>query len=425
MRRLYHQFYLAIVASLLLVVFVAGALWRFAPIPSEEAFEIAGELVAGHLPPAGADAAEQQKAIDRLHERLHIDLALFDDARRPIAAAGSPLPPPRARREGGGWLGWRGGPRWVVRLPDGRWVVARPPVHRARPVLGLIGFLGTIALAVAACAYPLVRRLTGRLERLQEGVESLGAGDLKARVKVEGRDEVASLAQSFNAAAARIEQLVGAHKLLLANTSHELRTPLARIRLAVELFKGEADPARKRELERDIAELDALIEQILLLSRLQALPAPEERESVDLLALAAEEAARYAQCAVAGEPVFVRGDAALLRRMLRNLLDNAQRHGIAPIAVEVRPSEGQAVLTVCDRGAGVAANEQERVFLPFHRAANKAEGGTGLGLTLVRQIARQHGGDAAWVASGERSATIRVILPAEALRPSERLGTAR
>ena len=85
--------------------------------------------------------------------------------------------------------------------------------------MGIIAFLGTIALLVAVSAYPLVRGLTRRIERLQAGVEQLGGGDLKARVEVKGRDEVALLAASFNRAAERIEQLVGAHKMLLANAS--------------------------------------------------------------------------------------------------------------------------------------------------------------------------------------------------------------
>src|SRR5205807_5339212 len=126
---------------------------------------------------------------------------------------------------------------WSVRLPDGRWLVGRIPTRHRHPALALVGFLGAIALAVGLGAFPVVRRLTRRLERLQAGVESLGAGDLSARVKVEGRDEVAHLAASFNGAAARIENLVGAHKMLLANASHELRTPLARIRLGIELLE--------------------------------------------------------------------------------------------------------------------------------------------------------------------------------------------
>ena len=190
-----------------------------------------------------------------------------------------------------------------------------------------------IALVVAICAYPIVRRLTRRLERLQAGVESLGAGELSARGEVEGRDEVARLAESFNSSAARIEELVSAHKMLLANTSHELRTPLSRIRLGIEFLKGGADPARKAALEKDIAELDGLIEQILLFSRLEATKGVETTEDIDLLALAAEEAARYEHCSVTGIPVVATGNRALLRRMVRNLLDNAERHGAPPIRV--------------------------------------------------------------------------------------------
>ena len=131
-------------------------------------------------------------------------------------------------------------------------------------------FLGGIALAVALAAYPVVRGLTRRLERLQTGVDTLGAGNLSARVSVEGKDEVARLAESFNRAAARIEELMGAHRMLLANASHELRTPLSRIRLGIELLQQTHDPKYKAALERDIAELDLLIDEILLTSRLGA-----------------------------------------------------------------------------------------------------------------------------------------------------------
>jgi signal transduction histidine kinase len=261
------------------------------------------------------------------------------------------------------------------------------------------------------CAYPLVRRLTRRLERLQAGVEQLGAGDLSARVKVEGKDEVARLAESFNRSAERIEDLVGSHRLMLANASHELRTPLSRIRLGVELMKETADPRRKADLERDIAELDQLIDEILLSSRLDAVKALDMREEVDLLALAAEEGARYERCSVAGEPVVVRGDRALLRRMLRNLIENGQRHGTPPVEVEVGRDGARGAVTVSDRGPGVAASERERVFSPFSRAAGR-NAGTGLGLTLVRQIARRHGGDAEWVGAPGRPSAIRVTLPA-------------
>jgi methyl-accepting chemotaxis protein len=139
--------------------------------------------------------------------------------------------------------------------------MARFPLRQRPSALVLATFLGAIAIVVAVGAGPVVRRLTRRLERLQRGVESLGAGDLRARVRVEGRDEVARLAQSFNQAAARIESLVDAHKMLLANASHELRPRLTRISLGLELVG--APPERKLELERNIAELDQLVDEIL------------------------------------------------------------------------------------------------------------------------------------------------------------------
>jgi signal transduction histidine kinase len=243
-------------------------------------------------------------------------------------------------------------------------------------------------------------------------VESRGAGDLNARVKVEGKDEVARLAASFNRAAARIEELVGAHRMLLANTSHELRTPLARIRLGIELMEAAPDAKRKADLEKDIAELDALIDEILLSSRLDAVSSIGVMEDVDLLAVAAEEAARYEACSVSGEPALVRGDGMLLRRMVRNLIDNAEQHGVAPIAVDVRAAAGQVAILVSDHGPGIAAEHREHIFAPFYRGAGRtAATGTGLGLTLVRQIARQHGGDAIWTLTAAGLNAIRVSMP--------------
>ncbi len=184
------------------------------------------------------------------------------------------------------------GAAWSLHLPDGRWFVVRAsPRHRA-PFVGLLFMLGSIALAVAVAAYPVVRGLTRRLERLQTGVETLGAGNLAARVKVEGRDEVARLADAFNRSAARIEELVNAHRMLLAHASHELRTPLSRLRLAIELYAKTGELKFKDQIERDIVELDALVDEILLSSRLSAHPALQTVEEVDLLAIAAEECAR-------------------------------------------------------------------------------------------------------------------------------------
>jgi signal transduction histidine kinase len=262
--------------------------------------------------------------------------------------------------------------------------------------------LALLGAAIGVAAYPIARQLTRRLERLQRGVESLGAGDLSSRVAVEGRDEVARLAGSFNKAAGQIEQLVRAHQALLANASHELRTPLARIRLAIELLKGSADAKSKAGLEQDIAELDWLVDEILLASRLDAIQDAQKPEEIDLLALAAEESSRYDDVHLEGTPTSVRGDARLLRRLLRNLLENAKRHGAPPTQVRVTRADGTAVVTVWDNGPGPLESEFEQVFKPFYRSSSSRTGvGTGLGLALVRQIAQRHGGDARCVTADD------------------------
>jgi signal transduction histidine kinase len=414
MRKLYVRIYFALLASLAVFALAAGLLWRAfgEEGPWNQAYEVAATLAQNALPPVGAPKTEQQAALEKLAANLRADIALFAPDRSQLAAVGAPLPVPEAGRERGGWIHRGGGPAFTVRLPDGRWLEARAPHGHRHAPYGLFLVLALLALAVGVCAYPVVRRLTSRLERLQAGVESLGAGELSARVKVEGSDEVARLAESFNRAAGRIEELVGAHKTLLANASHELRTPLARIRMAVELMKERADPVRKAGLEQDIAELDALIDEILLASRLDAVKELDTDEEMDLLALAAEECARYDDTQLDGEPVTVRGDPRLLRRMIRNLLENAKRHGALPIQVRLSRTGGSVELAVCDRGPGVPESERERVFDPFYRRTGSGEiAGAGLGLALVRQIARRHGGEARCAPQNGQGSCFIVVLP--------------
>jgi signal transduction histidine kinase len=395
MRRLYQKIYLVFLASLLAVVVVAGLFWRLGPAnsPYSQMLQMAGELVLASLPPADAPPQSQQLALERLGQHLRADLALFDANLAPIAAAGRALPQPSRESANGGWLHGRGRPAWSFQLPDGRWLVARMPLRTAGPIYGLAFFMAAMAIAIAVFAFPVVRGLTKRIERLQAGVETLGAGNLATRVAVEGRDEVAGLAASFNRAAARIEELVGAHRLLLANASHELRTPLSRIRLGIELYEAKQDAKTKADLAQDIAELDDLIEEILLASRLDIARAPTATEEIDLLALVAEECARYDDCTLDGERITTMGDRRLLRRLVRNLLDNAQRHGKPPVRVELRRDGAYAALSVIDAGDGVPTSERDHVFLPFYRLGGDRKG-SGLGLALVRQIARLHGGDA-------------------------------
>src|SRR5262249_38318025 len=163
------------------------------------------------------------------------DLALYSADRRLMAAAGAPLPTPLPEWAHSRWLPSPiHGLAAALHLRDGRWLILRRR-YLPRPMAEIHGLL--MFLVAAAIGTHLVsRRIPRRLERLKSRVESLGGGDLSARVDVEGRDEVADLARSFNRAAERIERLVQAQRTVLAGASHELRSPLARIRMATELL---------------------------------------------------------------------------------------------------------------------------------------------------------------------------------------------
>ena len=286
-------------------------------------------------------------------------------------------------------------------------------VGRGPHLPGLVVMLALIAAVVAIGAYPVVRRLTRRLERLQDSVQAWGDGQFATRVPVEGGDEIARLAASFNQAAARIETLVAAQKSLLANASHELRSPLARIRMAAELMAEHAPPAIGIELRRNVAELDQLIDEVLLASRLDvASPAARVLEELDLAAIVAEECARV-NASLETQALTITGEPKLLRRMVRNLLENAVRYGAgSQITVRLAGTGDALCLDVCDGGPGIPEPERERIFEPFYRiaGASEAAGGVGLGLALVRQIARRHGGDALCLPGGP-GACLRVTLP--------------
>ena len=248
-------------------------------------------------------------------------------------------------------------------------------------------------------------------------MERWGQGALATRVEVQGKDEVAFLAMRFNDAAARVEALMQAHKTLLANASHELRSPLTRIRMGLELGGASgASSAQRLEIERNITELDELIGEILLASRLDQPDADlGTAELIDLTGLVAEACAQSG-AQLEAQAVRVSGMPKLLRRLVRNLLDNARRYSAGEVSVSLAQQGTQAVLRVCDQGPGVPEALRERIFEPFYRlpGASERDGGVGLGLALVRSIALRHDGSVACVAPSPRNhagACFEVRLP--------------
>ena len=412
-----------------------------------------GDLIQRSLPAAAAPPDVQAEALRDWSQRLRVPMALEDEQGHRIAASESFI-----RREGDKQLMHVA--IYQIKLDDGRSLyvmrpnMLKPPSsdptappdddigglgaerHPAAnegrgpppflfpgmprgvsPGLSLLALLVVLFLAIAVGAYPFIRRLTRRLEALKRGVEAFGKGALDRRVPVEGRDEVAALATSFNLAAERVEALVRSNKSLLANASHELRSPLARLKMATSLMGDAGADEREHlraEINTDIAELDTLVDEVLLASRLEAAAAPEHLESVDLLALAVEEGARV-DASVDGAAASVQGEERLLRRALRNLLENARRYGGGEIRVDLEDKAVAGIeIRVTDNGPGVPEAYRERIFEPFFRLPGHAEraGGVGLGLALVRQIVERHHGRIRCVLPPEGGGCFVISLPA-------------
>ena len=435
MKSLYLRIYATVVVVLLLFAAISGFVFE-RHLAQERARneQVAGErlgawadLLQRSLPGVEALPEVQVAALRDWSQRLRIPLALDDATGRRIGASDSferrtadGIRPFAFKLDDGRTL-WtlrpgalrqmspnarananaaqpeaRGGPVRVA--PPLPWWLLPPGLPRGA---GLLVILLVLFIAVAAGAYPVVRRLTRRLEALKRGVEQFGSGQLSHRVVVAGSDEVAAVGASFNVAAARIEALVQSHRSLLANASHELRSPLARMKMAVSMLEDATVPQRerlKREIDKNVSELDALVEEVLLASRLDASQEPLHRDRVDLLGLAAEEAARVDAVVEAPARAVILGDERLLRRAVRNLLENARRYGGGDIELRVADRGAAAAafvsLSVSDHGPGVPPGMRERIFEPFFRMPGHAEqaGGVGLGLALVKQIAERHGG---------------------------------
>ena len=384
--KLYVRIWLAVVVTVAVLTFAVAGVWRYAKEPPQLPIR---ELVVRNK--AGEVIGNAQTRPGRkLGEGLEFELVTKDGQILNLQMTRPPRPPADA----------------LNRLPFG---------------FGFGWMLGLVGLAVALGSYPIIRRLTLRLEALQGGVERWGTGDLSTRLNADGNDEVAFLAQRFNQAAQRIETLMNSHKSLLANASHELRSPLARIRMSLELMNLETASPQRIEISRSITELDQLIDEILLASRLDARQADAEPfESLDLTGLAAEECARaHAELGMSatGQSLVIQGSPRLLRRLVRNLLENAKRYGQGNVTLDLTQnridSQEFATIAVHDRGPGVPPEQRERIFEPFYRlpGVSEREGGVGLGLALVKSISERHGGQVRCESRPGGGATFVVELP--------------
>lgn len=409
---LFLKVYLTLLASLAVVAFTSAFFVRLGQDELDRGWGGRRDKFIATMLPLTDDPAMLKITLERLADAFAADLALYNPHEQLIASAGEPFKfdAPGSRQSHDGKR------PFAIRLADGRVIQARMPLGPGGR--NPLGYLAVIAGVIGLAAYPVVRHLTRRLERLRRGVEIWGAGELGTRVAASGSDEVAAVARSFNIAADRIERLVDAHRSLLANASHELRSPLARLRMAIDLYERSADQATKREIVQSLSELDSLVEEILLASRLDHVQKLDHVEAVDMLALAAEEGARN-DVAVSGSTAMISGDVRLLRRLVRNLMQNALCHGAPPVIAEVETDGAIVRLCVKDHGEGIPDGEGTRVFEPFYRPTGRSEskGGWGLGLSLVRQIATHHRGSVRYERVPEGGACFIVEFPASSVDP--------
>ncbi len=407
-----HRLHIHIYASFLLILVLSVGAALFAARALREEHNDVPRHITRVLQWIVAESPSTEALVARGDE-LGLHLAVFDSTGRTLRATSTDITAPGADANTG-WtrtsLGWG----LVLRTPDGGAIVSVP---RHDPFDGRLRRYGiallVMLLVVGIGSYKLARRITRRLDGLTETLDRFGEGDLTARASVTGRyDEVRLVAERFNAAADRVQALVAAERRMTANASHELRSPLARIRLALEL----AREAPSRELidgaVADIAELDRLVEDLLVDARLAARGAERSAVPVDLSALVAElvgpvSAPPEDGASAQSDAVRLAVDERAVRRAIRNLLDNAVEHAGGVTRVRVLAIEGGAAVEVEDEGS-LAAQDVPALFEPFAR--RQGSRGAGLGLSLARDVAEAHGGTLVWRARQPKGSIFRLEL---------------
>ncbi len=301
-----------------------------------------------------------------------------------------------------------------VRQPDGQWLIAKPkPTFRLESWQGhILLTLLLSALAISPLAWLFARRLAAPIAVFAEAAERLGRDPRAAPLEVAGSSEVAAAAEAFNRMQERLRRYVDDRTAMVGAIAHDLRTPLTRLR-----FRIEAAPDEIRgKLAADIDQMDAMISATLSFVRDTSRAGLREKlELSSLVESVIDEAAETGAdaTALASEKLVIEGDPLALRRLLANLVENAIKYGVRARG-RVFAEDGCAIVEIEDDGPGVPAAELERVFEPFYRrepSRSRETGGAGLGLAVVRSIARAHGGDVTLADRPGGGLTARVSLP--------------
>jgi signal transduction histidine kinase len=391
-RRLFVWFGIAIALTAAVVMMVVALLGTSGqmPIYGRARTFLADQFAAVWDEPGRRDALGQAVA-----REFAVQVELSDPAGHLLATYGGPCRKVNMEgsvRRGGEALG-------VVRICDNHRFFPRFLAPLAVAVVVLWGVSGAVA-----------RRLVRPLAELTRVAGDLGRGHLHSRAHISRRHgrEFSLVGNVMNEMASRIEKQLADQKALLATVSHEIRSPLARMRLLIELARGHWSAAKAvkaagsgppdqdelDQLEREIADIDALVSDLLASSRVDFRAITKTRlEASEIARIVLERASiDPSHLALPEQPVPFEGDATLVTRAVTNLVDNARRHGggLETLRVEARP--GLVTFVALDRGKGFAPGEERHIFEPFYRRASPDAAGAGLGLALVKKIAEAHGG---------------------------------
>jgi signal transduction histidine kinase len=291
---------------------------------------------------------------------------------------------------------------WAVTRADGSAYLFQWALHRdtrAAHDRVLVALL-VLLVALVAAAHEVLRRTLAPLRTLRDGVAALAGGDLEVALPRRRDDELGALTDAFNGMVARVREMVRSRDRLLLDVSHELRSPLTRMKVALALAPEGEDRAR---LERDVAQMEALVTDLLELERLRA-GRGLERAPHDVALLV-----RSAALAFEGRPPGLElgplpaalplpVDAERLRTVLDNLLENAFKYSLedsGPVRLTLAEGAGEVTLAIEDDGPGIPEEALSRVFEPFYRvdpSRSRRTGGFGLGLPLCQRIVEAHGG---------------------------------
>ncbi len=312
-------------------------------------------------------------------------------------------------------------------IVDTPWVLEIGPLYQMNPyppqLLVLIGALGLSLIGLIV--YLLVRSLEQRLRGLEGAATRIASGRLDARVPALGADSVGRLASSFNAMAEHLQTSLSTQRELVRAVSHELRTPVARLRFGLEMLADCESAEERRDklnaLDKDIDQLDRLIDEILTYARLEEGTPNIEfqpvyvREICEQLVAELDGIRGEIAVEVAGaEDLTLDGDPRYLHRILQNLVTNALRYANSRVRMTLSEEGDRVVLDVDDDGKGIPEHQRERVFKPFARldkSRHRASGGYGLGLSIVKRVVDWHGGAIQISESEWGGARFRVILP--------------